>query len=64
MQAFVSYSHDDYSDFKILQRHLRQIELGTGFHFWCDERMEAGYDWDAATRSGWRIERIPFARKP
>jgi formylglycine-generating enzyme required for sulfatase activity len=48
MQAFVSYSHDDYSDFKILQKQLRQIELGTGFHFWCDERIEAGYDWDAA----------------
>jgi formylglycine-generating enzyme required for sulfatase activity len=47
MQGFVSYSHDDYGDFKILAKHLKQIELGTGFDFWCDERIDAGYDWDA-----------------
>jgi formylglycine-generating enzyme required for sulfatase activity len=47
MQGFVSYSHDDFGDFKILQKHLKQIELGTGFDFWCDERIDAGYDWDA-----------------
>jgi formylglycine-generating enzyme required for sulfatase activity len=47
MQGFVSYAHDDYDDFKLLQKHLKQIELGTGFDFWCDERIDAGYDWDA-----------------
>lgn len=48
MRGFISYAHDDYDDFKILEEHLKQIELGTGFSFWCDERINAGYDWDAA----------------
>jgi len=48
MQGFISYSHEDYEDFKLLQMHLRQITLGTRFHFWCDERIRAGYDWHAS----------------
>ena len=58
MQGFVSYSHDDFGDFKILQKHLKQIELGTGFDFWCDERIDAGYDWDASILDRIRMSRV------
>jgi hypothetical protein len=58
MQGFVSYSHDDYGDFKILQKHLKQVELGTGFDFWCDERIDAGYVWDAAIRERIRMSQV------
>jgi len=47
MQGFISYSHEDYDDFKSLETHLRQITAGAGFHFWCDERISIGYDWHA-----------------
>ena len=51
MQGFISYAHDDYADFKRLQLHLKSIEVGTRFHFWCDERLKAGYDWHATILS-------------
>jgi hypothetical protein len=47
MQGFISYSHKDYGDFKLLQTHLRQITFSAGFHFCCDQRIPAGYDWHA-----------------
>jgi formylglycine-generating enzyme required for sulfatase activity len=58
MQGFISYSHDDYDHFKELQRHLKQIELGTGFDFWCDERINAGYDWDESILTTIRTSRV------
>ena len=48
MQGFISYSHDDYAEFCVLKRHLKQLEIGSGFQFWCDERINAGYAWDSA----------------
>lgn len=50
MNGFISYAHDDYGVFGRFKTHLRGVERAFDVRFWSDDRMNAGYHWDAAIR--------------
>lgn len=45
MQGFISYSHQDYDEFKRFKGHLTSVERAFGVSFWSDERLNAGDYW-------------------
>jgi len=50
MHGFVSYSHADYGMQQTFRAQLRAIEHAFPINFWWDERINAGYRWDATIR--------------
>jgi TIR domain len=48
MQAFLSYAHNDYSDFRTFMSHMMSIRRAYSVEIWADNRIHAGYGWSKA----------------
>jgi len=50
MNGFISYAHDDHRMFRTIRTQLKSVERAFGIQFWSDQRINAGYVWDAEIR--------------
>ena len=48
MKGFISYCHSDYGLFKEFRVHLKSVERAFELDTWADDRIRAGYYWNAA----------------
>lgn len=48
MNGFLSYAHDDASEFRAFRTHLAALKRGFGLALWTDHRITAGTQWESA----------------